>query len=155
MNLYKIVGLTLTNFTGNSYETRNNWILHDENGVGITKSEFFNKYILYVVFENTYYAINLSETHCASYGGKLCYNGSMNIVQSSYTNIQSSITHIPIKPLIISANFEEKNYNYEDDIRICLQEEPNTCLFTFSNIGNDEMHPNGYVYVNMNLFNKL
>jgi len=79
----------------------------------------------------------------------------MNIVKSSYTNIQSSITHIPIKPLIISANFEEKNYNYEHDIRVYLQEEPDTCLFAFSNIGNDEMHPSGYVYVNMNLFNQL
>ena len=158
MNLYKIVGLTLTTFKGNSYQTRNNWILHDENGRGITKSEIFNKYILYVVFENTYYAINLSETHCASYGGKLCYNGNMNIVECSYTNIRPSITHIPIKPLVISAAdaiFEEKNYNYEDDIRICLHEESDTCLCAFSNTGNDETHPAGYVYVNMNLFNKL
>ena len=170
MNLYKIVGLTVTTFIGNTYETKsNNRIVIDENGKGITKPKVFTKYILYGIFENKYYAIHLSESRCASFGGILCSCGKMEIIDTNLLEIQSNVTHEPIKQLLISAevpiyNLDDGNklllhdlksndYNY--DIRICLHEEPNTCLFNFSYFGDNEARPCGFVYVNMELFNQL
>jgi len=156
MDLYKIIGLTLTTFIGNSYETEsNNLILHDETGKGITKPNIFTKYILYVVFENTYYALHLSEQHCASGGGRLCCCGNMEITQSSYEDIMPVITHLPITQLVVPAAFEVKSYDYDDDICVCVNEDPDTCVFEFSLVGNNEVRPCGFVYVNMNLFHNL
>lgn len=159
MNLYQIVGLSISSFIGNSYETEsiyNRRIVHDEKGKGITKSEIFIKYILYIKFENTYYAIHLSNTHCASYSGKLCSFGDMSILHSNYSEIESNVTHIPIKPLDFYADFEVKSYCYDDeDIQICLHKEPEHCVFEFSYNGKCEKNPSGYVNVNMKLFRTI
>jgi hypothetical protein len=72
----------------------------------------------------------------------------MELLNSNFKDFQSFFTHIPIKPIIIPFNFDK------DDIRVYLHEEPNTCVFEFSSIGNCERNPSGYIYVNMNLFRK-
>jgi hypothetical protein len=170
MNLYQIFGLTVSTFMDTTYETKsNNRIVIDENGKGITKPKIFTKYILYGQFENKYYAIHLSDNRCASASGILSSCGNMEIIETNFLEIQSNITHEPITPLVISPEVpsygfenrttlflhELKNYHYDCDIRICLHEEPNTCLFNFSYFGGDEARPCGFVYVNMELFHKL
>ena len=154
MNLYQIVGLSKTTEPGISYQTDDiNYILHDDNGKGITTHRLFTKYILYVSLENSYYAIHLSKYDCASFSGKLCYTGMMSIVDSNYTDMQSSITHFPIKPLFVFANFEVDLYGYDDEnVNIFLHDEPDTFVFKFSNVGGNEANPLGYAYVNMELF---
>jgi hypothetical protein len=160
MNSYQIVGLTLTTYEGNSYKIKDgsrNCILHDKSGRGITQNHLFTKYILYVLFKDIYYAIHLSSSHCASYGGKLCSLGDIRIVPSDSTEIMSNITHYPVKQLFVPATFELENYDedihdYEEDICICLSKEPDICVFKFSHIGGSERTPCGYVYVNMDLF---
>jgi hypothetical protein len=154
MNLYQIVGLKKSTETGISYKTGDrNYILHDDNGKGITTQRNFTKYILYVSFENTYYAIHLSKYDCASFYGKLCYIGMMRIVDSSYADAYSNITHFPIKPLFIFANFKVDLYGYDNDsMEIYLHDEPDTFVFKFSNVGGNEANPMGYVHVNLELF---
>ena len=153
MNLYKIVGLTKTTVTGISYETNStNYILHDEHGDGITKQRTFAYYIIYVALENSYYAIHLSKYDCASFSGKLCYIGKMKISLANYSDFHSTITHFPIKPMFVSANFEVKEYDYDDFMEIYLHDEPETFVFKFSSIDGNECIPRGYAYVNMELF---
>lgn len=156
MNLYQIVGLSKTTETGQSYQTDDhNYILHDDTGKGITTQRLFTKYILHVSLEKSYYAIHLSSYDCASFYGKLCYIGMMRIVDTNYAYAQSTITHFPIKPLFVFANFEVKSYDYDDEnVNIYLHNEPDTFLFKFSSIGGDERTPVGYVDVNMELFQK-
>lgn len=156
MNLYQIVGLSKTTETGQSYQTDdNNYILHDDTGKGIATQRIFTKYILYVSLENSYYAIHLSKYDCASYYGKLCYVGMMRIVETNYADAQSSITHFPIKPLSVVANFEVKTYDYDDEnVNTYLHDDPDTFVFKFSSIGDNEANPLGYAYVNMELFQK-
>ena len=45
-----------------------------------------------------------------------------------------------------------KEYSYDDSMDIYLHEDPNTFLFKFSSIGDNEKDPCGYVYINMELF---
>ena len=153
MNLYKIIGLSKKNVNGISYETDSkNYILIDDNGHGITKRIDFTHYIIYILFENLYYSIHLSKYDCASFSGKMCCIGMMKILDSNYTDATSNITHYPIKPLFIFADFEIKEYSYDESIDIYLHEDLNTFLFKFSSIGDNEKDPCGYVYVNMDLF---
>jgi hypothetical protein len=153
MSLYQIVGLTKTSVVGHSYLTRGSYdILHDETGKGITIEKEFTKYILYILLENTYYAIHLYQYDFASFYGKLSNMGTMQILPCNYTDELSNITHVPIKPLFVIADFEIKNYNHDDDMFIVLHEEPDIYVFQYSSIGGDEKHPVGYVCVNMDLF---
>jgi len=153
MNLYEIIGLTKTTITGHSYETNfKNYILTDENGRGICKTHPFNSYVIYVALEKSYYSIHLSKYHCASFSGKLCYVGMMKISHANYSDFHSTITHFPKRPLFVSANFEVKEYDYEDFMDVYLHSEPDTFVFNFSSIGGNERDPWGYVYVNMDLF---
>ena len=151
MNLYEIVGLKKTIVSGVSYETNSHFgILNDENGKPIRKDREFVDYILYAVCDSSYYAIHMSTYHCASFGGKLCHIGLMDIAPCDYTpNIQ---THSPIQPLFVWANFEIKKYDYDEEMDVYLHDEPNTWMFQFSAIGGDERTPGGYVHVNMELF---
>jgi len=153
MNLYQIVGLTKTTGLGTSYQTGDkNYILLDENGKGILKPKLFTKYILYILLEKTYYAIHLSKYDCASFSGKLCYIGMMSVMPCNYAEDSSSITHVPIQPLSVFANFEEKKYDYDDYMDIYLHDEPDIYVFRFSRIGGNELNPFGYVHFNMDLF---
>ena len=152
--LYEIIGLTKTTIAGNSYETNSkNYILKDETtGRGITKTRMFTRYILYVAFENSYYAVHLSNHDCASFSGKLCHTGTIQILHVNYDDVQSNITHFPIQPLFVFADFEVKEYDYDAFMDVYLHNEPDTFVFKFSGIGDDESVPCGYVYVNMELF---
>ena len=153
MNLYKIIGLSKKTVNGISYETdAKNYILTNENGRGITKKLDFIHYIIYILFQNSYYSIHLSKYDCASFSGKLCSIAMMKILDSNYTDATSNITHYPIKPLFIFADFEIKEYSYDDSMDIYLHEDTNTFLFKYSSIGDNEKDPCGYVYINMELF---
>lgn len=151
MNSYRIVGLNVGTTLGNSYETRHysNKILHDEKGKGITKTHIFTKYIIYLMSDSEYYSIHLSSYHCASFGGRLCTNGSIEIKKLDSEATFSNLTHIPITQLDIKG-FELKEY-YEGDVFVYL-DDSKTCVFKVSSDGNDERTPCGYVYVNMELF---
>ena len=151
MNLYNIVGLTRSTFIGNSYATDvDDRISRDESGKVIAKPTIFAKYVLYIAFENAYYAIHLSEQHCASGGGRLCCCGNMEITPSRYA---PAITHLPKTPLVVIAAFDVKAYDdFGDDVRVCVNEDPDTCVFEFSLMGNNEVRPCGFVRVNMDLF---
>ena len=159
MNSYQIVGLNVSSVEAHTYVTKDEnslSILHDTESKGITKRHQFPKYILYAIYENQYYAIHLSHRHRASMGGKLCSIGIMEIVQTDYNEDVFNLTHEPIKPLIISATLVAKEYGYEEDeMRMCLQGDSNTCVFEFSYTGNSERTPCGYVYVNMELFREI
>jgi hypothetical protein len=152
MNLYRIIGLNVTNKIGNSYKTKNplsNQILLDETGKGIKKDYAFRNYIVYIEFENAYYAIHLSESHRASFGGKLCTQGHISINSSNYEEVMKNITHFSLIPIDIEFKLNEY---YEDDICVCINNNPDTCVFRLSNNGNNERTPLGFVYVNMDLF---
>ena len=154
LKLYEIIGLTKTTIPGNSYETNSkNYILKNETtGRGITKNRMFTSYIIYVAFEKSYYAVHLSNRDCASFSGKLCYNGMIKILHVNYDDIHSNITHFPIQPLFVFADFEVKDYDDDAFMDVYLHNEPDTVVFKFSSIGNNESEPFGYVYVNMELF---
>jgi hypothetical protein len=154
MTLYRIVGLTVKTSFGHSYKTSpySNKILHDETGKGITKLHEFTIYIVYISFENAYYAIHLSESHFASFDGKLCTIGNMSIIPSHREEVITKITHTPLSNLNI--NGPELNEEY-DEVFVCLDNDPHTCAFKYSNYGKDERTPFGYVYVNMELFYNL
>jgi len=151
MSLFKIIGLNVTTTTGNSYETRSHSddILKDDDGRGITKQHTFTTYIIYISLENTYYTIHLSETHNASFGGKLCTLGHMSTNPSHYEEVMTNITHVPSAPPAY-IEFQIKEY-YEDEI-VHLYNNQDTCVFKYSKDGDDERMPHGFVYVNMDLF---
>jgi len=156
MSLYKIVGLTLSTFVGNSYETkRNGFILHNEDGKGITRPHIFTKYTIYVSSENMYYAIHLFEQHCASFGGRICHYGHIRMNEVNYEDISSFITHLPksslVNPVISGVNFDE----FADDVCVCLHEDQGTEVFRYSKVGGDERTPWGFVHVNMDLFQPI
>ena len=156
MNLYQIIGLTKTYYSGKSYQTDNkNKILHNENGKGIIQLRSFTRYIIYALLENICYAIHLSEYDSASFCGKLCHNGIMEIFLSNYEESQINITHIPTKPLFIYANFELREYYFNEFLDIYLYNDKETRLFRFDGIGDDERVPNGGIFVNMELFTLL
>ena len=151
MNLYKIIGLNVTNDIGNSYETKSPYsdkILQDNSEKGISKHHAFTTYIVYIAFENAYYAIHLSESHCASYGGKLCTLGNMSIKQTLYEEAMINLTHVPSTPIDIKFKLYKQ---YEEEV-VYVDNDPNTCVFKFNYDGNDERTPCGFVYVNMELF---
>ena len=151
--LYRIVGLNVTTCQGHTYETilGSIKIEHDKTtGKGITKNHEFITYIVYILFENAYYAIHLSESHCASFGGRLCTLGNMSITNSNYEEVMSNSTCFPLTPIDIKG-FKLNEY-YEDDVFVHLYNDPDTCVFKFSRDGNDERTPSGYVYVNTELF---
>jgi len=161
MKLYQIVGLTQTTRSDMSYQTDDKtYILHDKNGQGIVNQRIYTNYILYILLEpeteteteNSYYAIHLSTYDRASFSGQLCQIGKMNITHSNYAD-RANITHFPIKPLSVFANFELKEYDYDEDMYI-LHDNSDTFVFKFSSIGDDERNPCGYVWVNMKLFQK-
>jgi hypothetical protein len=152
MNLFNIIGLNVSTTPGNSYKTEGlytNDILHEPSGKGITKLTEFTTYTLYITFENTYYAIHLSDCHIASSRGKLCTIGHMDVMPSNYEDVMKNITYIPLNPIDI--DFQMKEYYYEEEF-VCVYNDPNTCVFKFSKDGNDERTPFGFVYVNMDLF---
>jgi hypothetical protein len=153
MKLHQIIGLTKTIVAGISYQTGvNDTILINENGRGITKKTDFVQYIIYVVCENAYYTIHLSTLDCASFSGKLCNRGVMKISHSTRRDAESTMTHFPIKPLRVFADVAEKEYEWDESLTIYLHDEPDTCVFRFDGIGNDEKEPCGRVHVNMDLF---
>ena len=150
MTLYKIIGLNVEIVNGNSYETDilSNKIIHDKtHGKGITKHHAFTTYTMYVVSENAYYAIHLSEAHCASSRGRLCTIGDMSTTPSNCDEAMSKITHVPLTQVVFKLN----NY-YEDNVSVYVDDDPDTCVFKYSSDGDDERTPNGFVYVNMELF---
>ena len=144
MNSYKIVGLTLSTFVGNSYETESNMIRF--NGKVVTR--LFTKYILYLLVKNSYYAIHLFEEDCASFGGRLCRFGNMEIMRATYADILQC-THLPNNELVIPSSFKIEEKSSFDDIRVNVN---GKCVFEFSHCGCDESRPCGIVYVNMDLF---
>jgi hypothetical protein len=124
----------------------------DENGRGITTTIDFTHYLMYIAFENSYYAIHLSTYDCASFSGKLCSKGVMKISHSTYTDAYSNMTHCPIKPLYVFADFEEKEYEWDESVNIYSHNDPSICIFQFDGIGGNEKEPCGNVHVNMDLF---
>jgi hypothetical protein len=156
MSLHKIVGLTLSDFIGNSYETeRNGKILHHENGKGITKQNVFTKYTIYVSSQNRYYAVNLFEQHCATFGGRLCCFGNMETNEVNEEYIMRFITHYLVSDLVNPVIYGLNLDDFEDDVRVCLHEDQGMCVFEYSNYGGDERTPCGFVRVNMDLFESI
>ena len=153
-NMYTIIGLNIKSVIDNSYKIDNlnsNRILHNkEKKNGITKNHTFIKYILYITFEDAYYAIHLSDCHIASFGGRLCSMGDMHINPVDYEEAQKNITHVPLTPLVIKG-FELNKWD-NDDVTVYLDNDLNTRVFSFSLNGNDEKTPCGYIYVNTELF---
>jgi len=160
MPLYQIIGMSIAKAESHSYETEtasSRRIKHDAYGKGITIPRIFTKYILYVVLgENEYYAIHLSDEHAATFSGKLCSFGAMEIRPASHDYIMKYMTHEPIGLLEFTADdFNVGPYKYthhDDDMRVHPYGQPDVCLFEFSIIGGDEHEPGGYVYVNLDLF---
>jgi hypothetical protein len=152
MELYTILGLNVSERIGRSYETdRNGQILHDAEDRGITKTRKFNDYIICIYSGEVYYAIHLSESDGASFGGHLYTIGHMHI--EVLTCPPENLTHYPIKPLRVYANFEAREYNFDEEVDVHLYQEPETRVFRFSGIGSgDECVPDGYVIVNTDLF---
>jgi hypothetical protein len=167
--LYKVIGLHVATKYNDSYDTENpytNRISHDDAGKGISKRREFTTYTVYISTtlnpvtrvtllsdnEPMYYAIHLSESNCASFGGKLCTIGNMNVTSLKYTEIMTNITHVPLNPIYITGF--DLNASYEDDVvaRLYDNDAPDTVVFKYSNYGNDERTPSGYVYVNTRLF---
>jgi len=156
MNSFKIIGLNVNSVYGNSYETvsqNSDNILHDCYGKGIVKDHLFIEYTLFIECENVYYGIYLSESHSASFGGKLCTLGNIRQKQLNISEVMSNITHEPLSTLSIKV--PEENEFYEDNISVCLNNDPNTCVFKFSYDGGNEKTPSGYIYVNINLFKQI
>jgi hypothetical protein len=153
MELYTIFGLNVVESIGHSYETDHNGrILHDAEGKGITKPRKYNDYIIYAYSGEVYYAIHLKESHGASFGGHLYTMGHMHIEVSPYPTI-ADLTHYPIKPLRVYANFEARDFDFDEEMDVGLNDEAYTRLFRYSGIGSgDECVPDGYVIVNMDLF---
>lgn len=153
MELYTIFGLNVVERIGHSYETDSRGlILHDAEGKGVTKPRKFTDYILYAYSGEVYYAIHLKESHGASFGGNLYTRGHMKIEVSPYPTI-ADLTHYPIKPLRVYANFEAREYGFDEDVDVYLYQDPETRLFCYSGLGSgDERVPDGYVIVNMDLF---
>ena len=151
MSLFKIIGLKITTTSGNSYETspHSNYILHDDDGKGITKQRMFTSYIVYIERENEYHAIHLSVCHCASSRGKLCTLADMSVDPSNYEEVMINITHVPSAP---PAYIELQMKEYYEDEFLRLYNNQDTCVLQFSKDGNDERTPYGFVYVNMDLF---
>jgi len=156
MKLHQIIGLTETAVSILSYQTcSNDSILTDGNGRGITKKMNSIEYLMYTAFENSYYAIHLSTYDCASFSGKLCSKGVMKISHSTYADVYSTMTHAPLKPLYVCADFEAKEYDWDESMNIYSHNEPHTCVFQFDGVGGDEKEPHGHVHVNMELFKIL
>jgi hypothetical protein len=153
MELYTIFGLNVVERIGHSYETdARGLILHDAEGKGVTKTRKFNDSILYAYSGEVYYAIHLNESHGASFGGHRCTTGHMKIEVSPYPTI-SDLTHYPIKPLRVYANFEAREYDFDEEVDVYLYDDPEIRLFRFSGLGSgDECVPDGYVILNMDLF---
>jgi hypothetical protein len=129
-------------------------IKHDSQGRGLAIEKRFIQYTLHLVSqENKYYAIQLSTSDVASFGGKLCRLGHMEIKPGNYIESDAHVTDIPGRILTFCANLDELHNNYDKDIgKIYLHDDTNTFLFAFSADGGDERRPNGYAYVNMSLF---
>ena len=155
----KIVSLNESTYASHSYETispHSNKIAHEAFGKGIIKNREFTKYIVYIKSGNAYFATHLSYTHCASYGGRLCTTGHMDLMPSTYEEVMSNSTHFPIIPMDVNG-FELNNahpigYLGEEEMVVSLYDTPDTCVFKFSCYGGDERTPSGYIYVNMELF---
>lgn len=153
MELYTLFGLNIAERIGHSYETDyHGRILLDADGKAMTKLRKFTDYILYAYSGEVYYAIYLSESDGASFGGHLYTMGHMKIEVSPYPTIVD-LTHYPIKPLSVYANFEAREYDLDEEVDVGLHNDPNTRLFRYSGLGSgDERVPDGYVIVNMDLF---
>jgi|LauGreDrversion4_2_1035121.scaffolds.fasta_scaffold69445_2 hypothetical protein len=152
MPLYTIIGLNTTTFIDNSYETESphsNKILHDDSRKSVAKKHVFAKYTIYIASKHEYYAIHLSESHCASFGGKLCTIGNMTTTPSNAEEATANSTHIPSTPSDI--HFDINEYG-ENDVCVCKINSPYTRVFQVSKDGDDERTPAGFVYVNMGLF---
>jgi len=153
MDLYKIVGLNVTTETGNSYKTvspHSNAILHDDAGKGVVKHHVFTKYIMYIAFGHSYYAIHLSESHSASFVGQLCSIGTMRTTKCCYKDVMENITHVPTSPIYFVFKIYSDDEKEEENVYV--YNDPDICVFQFSRDGNDEQTPSGFVYVNMELF---
>jgi hypothetical protein len=153
MPLYTILGLTATDHIRNSYETDSSGrILLTPECKGISKLRKTTDYIIYLEFSGIYYEIHLLEIYGASFTGFLYSQGYMKVAMSY--NIPENITHSPIKPLYVYANFEEaREYYFDEEVDVHLYDEPDTRVFRYSGIGSgDESVPDGYVIVNMDLF---
>jgi hypothetical protein len=159
LSTYHVIGLSNTEIVGNSYKTYNNdRIMHDENGRGISIQKLFPQYTLYVVSTEDpnyeyYYSIQLSQSDCGSFGGRLGHCGSIKISMSDFAEARQNITHFPVKPLSICEDLEgiQKDL-YLDTQIIYTKDDPTICLFSVSDCGGDEQTPNGWIHVNMELF---
>jgi hypothetical protein len=153
---YHIIGLSISEISGNSYETDDNGcIIHDENGRGISIQKMFPQYTLYVISSENpnydyYYAIQLTQADCASFCGRLGHRGYLKISMSSLAEARNDITHLPTKVISIFEDFEE--LQNEDTQIIYTKEAPLVGLFSVSNCGGDEKTPNGWIHVNLGLF---
>ena len=154
MTHYTILGLNVEERIGHTYETDSDGrILHDEEGKGISKTRNFNNYIIYACSDNLYYAIYLSESNGASFGGRIYSIGEIKI--EALSDPPRDFTHCPVCPLRIQMDLE-REYDFGEEIHIYLQDDPLTYVFRFSSIGSgDECVPDGYVMVNMDLFESM
>ncbi len=155
MELYTIIGLEMTERVGYSYETDSSLrgtILRNGEGMPMTKQHTFYDYVIYATLENEqyYYAIYLWETHGVSLSGRLCKNAHMKI---DALNSIDRITHYPIRPLRVYADFEIREYGFDEQVDVDLCNDPYTRVFSYNGLGyGDECVPDGYVVVNMDLF---
>ena len=152
MELYTILGLSVVDRIGHSYETDSRGrILHDAQGNPIIKHRKFTDYTIYAYSGEVCYAIHLSESDGASFGGHLYTMGYMHIEVLDYP--PTHFTHSPIRPLYVYANFESREYDFDEEVDVYLHNDPEIRLFRFSGLGSgDERVPDGYVLVNMDLF---
>lgn len=153
MELYTILGLNVVGRIGHSYETDScGRIFLDAEGKGMTKPRKFNDYIMYAYSGEVYYAIHLSESDGASFGGHLYTMAHMKIEVLPYPEI-ADLTHYPITPIRVHANFEARDYDFDEEVDVHLYDDPETRIFRYSGLGSgDECVPDGYVLVNMDMF---
>jgi hypothetical protein len=156
---YQVLCLSKKIIVGNSYIIEDDSlynIKHDEQGRGLAIEKRFIQYTLHLVSQENglswNYAIQLSTSDVASFGGKLCSLGHIEIKPGNYIDSDAHITHIPARQLTFCANLDELHNNDKDIGKIYLQDDPNTFLFAFSADGGNESRPDGYAYVNMSLF---
>jgi hypothetical protein len=165
--MYQIIGLTKIDYNGFVYITNNKNIILYENGKALTKDKIFTEYTIYLqcMKKNKYYSIRLYESNCASYSGKLCSNGNIEIKIINENYIIENRNYITKKDLYIrNKGFITKKFvdHYDDYIKLYgySNQQYNTkkdkkLIFEYSGCGWDETNPCGYISINMDLFYSL
>jgi hypothetical protein len=140
--LYQVIGLDVRTVARNSYETdRGCRIVFDCAGRALSKSVEMTDYVLYVAAFDACYVIHLSESHGGSYGGSLCTFGNMR-VDAVGIDAADSVMYRPIKPCSFRANLWSDDYDYDIDNEV----------FRYSHLGGDEAVSQGFIWVNLDLF---